>query len=94
MEDHPDDLSEGDSAEDQEENKTQDIQHQDVPLDEDLRRLLVLRGVVSEVVVDPVKAVQVEPGQDGPGHLEVGLETKHRDEDHVDAVDDQEVEDE
>ena len=94
MEDHPDDLSEGDGAEDQEENKTEDIQHQDFPLDEDLRGLLVLRGVIGEVVVDPVEAVQVEPGQDSPGHLEVGLETKHRDENNIDAVDDKEVENE
>ena len=91
---HPDDLSEGDCAEDQKEDQTQDVEHEDVPLYEDLRGLLVLRRVVGEVVVDPVEAVQVEPCQDGPGHLEVGLETKHRDEDNIDTVDDEEVEDE
>ena len=94
MENHPDDLSEGDCAEDQEEDQTQDVEHEDVPLYEDLRGLLVLGRVVGEVVVDPVQAVQVEPGQDGPGHLEVGLETEHRDENNVDTVDDEEVEDE
>ena len=79
MENHSDNLGEGDCAENQEEDQTQDVEHEDVPLYEDLRGLLVLGRVVGEVVVDPIKAVQVEPGQDGPGHLEVGLETEHRD---------------
>ena len=59
MQEHSNHLAERDEAEGDEEDQAEDVELGGFPVDCDLGRLQVVRGVIGEVVVDPVQTIQI-----------------------------------
>ena len=92
MEQHADHLAEGDEAEGDQEHEAEDVQLGRLSEDGDLRRLKIVWSVVCEVVMDPVKTIQILVLEESPPYFQWRVELEHGDQDDVEQVDHKEPE--